>query len=120
MSFGSAIVLVGCLFFIAGITLAAVKKHFLGAFLVCVGIVCLLIRDCWETKNQNSFYYYPCEIVAQNEQYTYFAQIGEQNAPIYCCETNPEWSIDTCYLLYMDANKTPEREDDQIVVVWRQ
>lgn len=120
MSFGSAIVLVGCLFFIAGIILAAVKKHLIGAFLVCVGIVFLLIRDCWNTKNQSSFYYYPCEIVAQNKKYTYFAQIGEQNAPIYCCETNPEWRIDTCYLLYMDANKTPEREDDQIVVVWRQ
>ena len=100
----------------------AMQQHFVSAIVMMVMLV-LSTTVCVEYKGNKDIvglYYYPCEIIAQNEQSTYFAQIDSESPYIYWCPTNPEWDINGSYLLYMDSNGTKTKEDDSILVVWRE
>ena len=109
--------------FFFGFSLLLISKGYnkssVAMLLMCM--ICVAVFSLYKgNKELSDFYYYPCEIIAQNEQSTYFGGVDIKNAPIYFCETDPDWEVDTCYLLYMDSKGTPEREDDEILVVWRQ
>lgn len=100
----------------------AMKQHFVSAFVMMAMLILSTIVsvEYKENKDITGLYFYPCEIVAQNEQSTYFAQIDSENAPVYCCNTNPEWDANEVYLLHMDGNGTKDKSDDKVLVVWRQ
>lgn len=108
-------------FFGAAIILASNNHHKSSVVMIMMCMITMVVFYLYKgNKEPNNFYYYPCEIIAQNEQSTYFGSVDIEHAPIYFCETNPEWEVDTCYLLYMDSKGTLEREDDEILAVWRQ
>lgn len=70
--------------------------------------------------NQNGEYYLPCEIVAKNDGCTFFATVDSENQEIFAAYTGDhEWPEDVPYLLHMDGKGTPDRRDDEILVVWR-
>ena len=65
----------------------------------------------------DSIRYIPAEIVATNDESTYF---GTPSGHIYAAETGlHHWPDDVPYLLNVDTNGTDDRTDDEILVVWR-
>ena len=93
-------------------------EYWAGAFTV-VGI---LLMGCAATISSESdistgtSVYVPAEIVAENENYTFFST---NDGHIFCVDKNENWPKDVPYLLDMETHGTDDVTDDEVLVVWR-
>ena len=60
--------------------------------------------------------YVPAEIVAENENYTFFST---NDGHIFCVDKNENWPTDVPYLLDVETHGTDDVTDDEVLVVWR-
>jgi len=114
MSFGTLIG-IACILVIAGIACYFIfdGDPLLGSvFILFAGMV---LGAGIEHKDNMSIYYMPAEIVAVNEESTYF---GNEEGHIYYCSRNRNWDLDVPYLLHMDSQGTTDVTDDVVLNVW--
>ena len=114
MSFATAIWLT-FLFGLLGIVLIEFLEDAPFVGIVSLLFAAMILSGALFKHNYMNTYYMPAEIVAVNEESTYF---GNEEGHIYYCSRNPNWKSDVPYLLHMDSCGTEDVTDDIIMAVW--
>ena len=69
-------------------------------------------------KDNYQTYYYPAEVISQENGIVYFGGVDVDDPQVYTYATNNVFSANIPYLLTMDTRNTSNPEDDEILVVW--
>lgn len=95
-------------------------KHKVWFFIFVAAISAIILKLSFDFFFVDDFqtYYYPAEVISQEDGIVYFGGVDVDDPQVYTYATNNVFSANIPYLLTMDTRNTSNPEDDEILVVW--